>query len=80
MFQLFNDANARDAVVPALRKSLQNLQLDYVDMYLIHFPNGVFVSSKLYTPPLFAGETYPAVNYQKLLRDTYWACVYFFYR
>ncbi|KAH7841124.1 hypothetical protein Vadar_025878 [Vaccinium darrowii] len=28
----------RDQVVPAMKLSLQNLQLEYVDMYLIHWP------------------------------------------
>ncbi|CAG4949229.1 unnamed protein product [Parnassius apollo] len=45
--KLWNDAHARDAVVPTLRKSLENLNLDYVDLYLIHWPiaqyrNGTF--------------------------------------
>ncbi|CAB3255411.1 unnamed protein product [Arctia plantaginis] len=40
--KLFNDAHAKDAVVPTLRKSLENLQLEYVDLYLIHFPTGIF--------------------------------------
>ncbi|CAB3237390.1 unnamed protein product [Arctia plantaginis] len=42
--KLFNDAHARDAVVPTLRKSLKNLNLDYVDMYLIHWPVGQFAN------------------------------------
>ncbi|CAH0716774.1 unnamed protein product, partial [Brenthis ino] len=40
--KLWNDKHARDAVVPALRESLRNLQLDYVDLYLIHWPCGQF--------------------------------------
>ncbi|XP_045508058.1 aldo-keto reductase AKR2E4-like [Colias croceus] len=40
--KLWNDKHARDAVVPALRQSLKDLQLDYVDLYLIHWPVGQF--------------------------------------
>ncbi|KAM3956236.1 aldo-keto reductase AKR2E4-like [Aphomia sociella] len=40
--KLFNDAHARDAVVPTLRESLHKLNLDYVDLYLIHWPVGQF--------------------------------------
>ncbi|KAM3956215.1 uncharacterized protein ACR2FA_009809 [Aphomia sociella] len=40
--KLWNDAHARDAVVPALRESLRKLGLDYVDLYLIHWPIGQF--------------------------------------
>ncbi|KAI5633727.1 aldo/keto reductase family domain-containing protein [Phthorimaea operculella] len=38
--KLWNNAHARDAVLPALRKSLENLGLTYVDLYLIHWPTG----------------------------------------
>ncbi|KAI5642655.1 aldo/keto reductase family domain-containing protein [Phthorimaea operculella] len=37
--KLWNDRHARDQVVPALRESLARLGLDYVDLYLIHFPD-----------------------------------------
>ncbi|XP_063832804.1 LOW QUALITY PROTEIN: aldo-keto reductase AKR2E4-like [Ostrinia nubilalis] len=36
--KLWNDKHARASVVPALRESLARLGLDYVDLYLIHFP------------------------------------------
>ncbi|KAI5632793.1 aldo/keto reductase family domain-containing protein [Phthorimaea operculella] len=40
--KLWNDAHARDAVIPALRESLSKLNLTYVDLYLIHWPVGQF--------------------------------------
>lgn len=36
--KLWCDAHKPDDVVPALKKSLHNLRLDYVDLYLMHFP------------------------------------------
>ncbi|XP_059649752.1 D-galacturonate reductase-like [Cornus florida] len=36
--KLFSTFAERDLVVPNIKMSLQNLQLDYVDMYLIHWP------------------------------------------
>jgi len=39
--KLWNTNHRRELVVPALRKSLENLGLDYVDMYLIHWPCAV---------------------------------------
>jgi len=36
--QLWPNSHQRADVVPALRNSLAALQLDYVDMYLIHWP------------------------------------------
>ncbi|RVE40979.1 hypothetical protein evm_014370 [Chilo suppressalis] len=42
--KLWNDRHARDAVVPALRQSLQALNLSYVDLYLIHWPIGQFAN------------------------------------
>lgn len=38
--KLWNDSHAREAVVPALQASLKKLNLDCVDLYLIHFPVG----------------------------------------
>ncbi|XP_046974818.1 aldo-keto reductase AKR2E4-like [Vanessa cardui] len=42
--KLWNSFHARDAVIPALRESLHSLQLDYVDLYLIHWPVGQFAN------------------------------------
>ena len=50
--KLWNDKHAEQDVIPACEQSLKDLQLDYLDLYLIHwpFPNfhapGVDVSSR----------------------------------
>lgn len=36
--KLWNDAHKKEAVLPALRDSLKRLQLDYLDLYLVHWP------------------------------------------
>jgi len=36
--KLWNDKHGEDDVIPACRKSLADLQLNYLDMYLVHWP------------------------------------------
>ncbi|XP_072937531.1 aldo-keto reductase AKR2E4-like [Epargyreus clarus] len=40
--KLWNDHHARSDVVPALRESLSKLNLEYIDLYLIHWPMAQF--------------------------------------
>lgn len=48
--KLWNDAHGEGQVIPALQDSLRKLQLDYLDLYLIHWPivfrNGVAFPKK----------------------------------
>lgn len=39
--KLLNDKHAEQDVVPALKQSLKNMQLDYIDLYLVHWPLSV---------------------------------------
>ncbi len=36
--KLWNDKHAEEDVIPSCKKSLEDLQLDYLDLYLVHWP------------------------------------------
>ncbi len=36
--KLWNNSHARSEILPAIRKTLNDLKLDYIDLYLVHWP------------------------------------------
>lgn len=46
--KLWNDKHQREDVAPALRESLAKLSLDYIDLYLIHWPIAQYANGTYY--------------------------------
>ena len=44
-FQLWSTSHKRQDVVPALKESLKSLGMDYVDLFLVHWPISMPVGS-----------------------------------
>ncbi|KAJ8940453.1 hypothetical protein NQ318_007154 [Aromia moschata] len=60
--KLWNNFHAKKKVVPMLRETLANLRLDYVDLYLIHWPFAFKETASLW--PINEGEgAYSDIDY-----------------
>ena len=67
--KLWNTYHKREHVEMAARKSLEDLQIDYFDLYLIHFPIALrFVPFETRYPPEWIYDPSAAVRYIRVLR------------
>jgi diketogulonate reductase-like aldo/keto reductase len=60
---LWNTEHAPDRVIPAIKNTLANLKLDYLDLYLIHWPMGFKSGAGLFPKDASGGIAYSDVHY-----------------
>src|SRR5436309_9715459 len=76
--KLWNTYHARGHVRPAVERTLRDLQLDYLDLYLIHFPIAqAFVPfEERYPPEWFdPSETAPRMKFARVPLSETWAAM-----
>ncbi|XP_046689164.1 aldo-keto reductase family 1 member A1-like [Homalodisca vitripennis] len=61
--KLWNTFHKEELVVPSLKKSLENLSLEYVDLYLIHWPHAFKEGSELFPMDANNKTAYSNVSY-----------------
>jgi len=62
--KLWNTFHSKELVVPALKETLERLGLDYIDLYVIHWPNGFKEGTGEWLPADADGKTlYSEVDY-----------------
>lgn len=73
--KLWNTNHAREHVVPAFERSLNDMGLDYVDLYLIHFPLAIkyVPESTRYPPGFFYDDAGKEVVTEKSPMHETWA-------